>query len=317
LAAQIAEKQIRQQQETDQEKYYREMGTQHIQAKLHFDAQKKMRDAQRIEELKQFNMQLAHEKRARDQIEYSNWTNKVELDPNSKFLKFEQAKDKDQSNLEMLQSAQQKVWLDHQVAIKQKRDAEERLRVEQEERMQAEINALKYQSELEKQRHALDRIENTKAFNMQLAAQKQQARMRQVKADEEMKQMDIMHNLTSDLLREKPREGAVASFKGFSPEQSQAIINEQYAQVLGKQARLQKEKEEAEEEARRQAALEREIRNQDRFRADMEKKRVEALRAENLNQHKQKILRDQYFNNSLYTNSISDEFFKGFGSSAR
>ena len=135
---------------------------------------------------------------------------------------------------------------------------------------------------------------------------------------------ELNKTLSSDLLNEKVPVSALGEhraipyhFKGFTSTQRQAILDAQYAQTQYNTDKRLEARLEEKDYATQAENIRREMLRMDRAKEEYERARLQALKEERFHQQKQKTLRDQYFNNVVYTNPVNEEYFKQFGTSCR
>ncbi len=161
-------------------------------------------------------------------------------------------------------------------------------------------------------------------FNKMKSAEKQERELRDKHLNEHLDQTELSHTLSSALLNETvptsslgPNRAIPYHFKGFSTDQRQRILDEQYRQQQEARERRERELQEEKDYADQQEQNRRDLIRLQREKAALEAQKLQQLKDERLAQKKQKDLRDQYFNHVVYTNPVGEEFFQQFGTSCR
>jgi hypothetical protein len=321
LNEQVRERQERERLEAERELYHDDLSTYHSKVLSGLEEERKIKERIQKEELTFYRQQQANEKRAREQRSASGWENMQ--DARTSFLSFT-GEDREKALRDKAQRDQQKDWLAQQLAIQSDKEARERQDEADHAQHQSRILEMKLQNEADQQAAAIARNKATQEYNQQVAAQKANARARFATQNHHSNASELSLTLSSALLNETVAPSALGDhrtipyhFKGFSSQQRQAILDAQAAQQAALQQKRVSERLEEKDYALQSELIRREMLRVDRQKEEHERQRLLALKEERFHQQKQKTLRDQYHNNVVYTNPVSEEFFQQFGTSGR
>lgn len=318
---QVRERQERERLEAERELYHDDLTNHHSKVLSSLEEERKMKERIQKEELNFYRQQQANEKRTREQRAASGWDTMT--DQNTPFLAFT-GEDREKMLRDKAQKEQQKDWLAQQMQLQMDREARERQDEADYATHQQRILEMKLQNEKEQHAAAVARNRATQEYNQQVAAQKANSRMRYSAQQHHANEAEMNATLGSALLNETVPPSALGDhraipyhFKGFSTQQRQDILDAQARQQEALQQKRIQERLEEKDAAAQAEAIRREMLRIDRQKEEYERQRLLALKDERFHQHKQKTLRDQYYNNVVYTNPVREEFFQQFGTSAR
>lgn len=321
LNAQVREHQERERLEQEREVYHDDLATHHAKLLTQLEEERKIQERVKKEELNFFRAQQANEKRMRETRAASGWENLS--DTRTNFLNFT-GEDREKHLRDRAQRDQQRDWLTQQLSTQMDREARERQDEADYAATQAQILEMQRRNEEEREMAAMARKKAMLEYNQQMAAQKQQSRMRGSAQEQHANNHELASTLSSALLNETvpasalgPHRAVPYHFKGMSSAQRQQILDEQAAQQAALANRRLQQAQEEKDAAAQSEAIRREMLRMDRQKEEYERARLQALKEERQNQAKQKTLRDQYLNHVVYTNPVKEEFFQQFGTSAR
>lgn len=218
-----------------------------------------------------------------------------------------------------MQHRQQRDWLNQQVAVLQQKEEHERMSDAEFEYHQRRVLAAREAQEVEAGYQSKRSHKQAQAFNLD---QLQEKRLREAimrEREEAMGQAEVQMMIESEFLNENGlvREGAVDSFKGFTPQQRKAILDEQKKQVADMLARKEQMARMERAQDQDSEAVRRALVRKDREKMAHRKHLAVQTRLEQEQQKAKTQLRYDYLDNVVYTNPIGDDFFSQFGKSVR
>lgn len=285
------------------------------------EMERKNEERRKLDELTQYRKQQLAEKKQKELIEKSGLNNLSDAD--TLFLKFP-GEDLQKNDRVRAQQEQQQEWLAAQLAIQREKEGRERQDAADYAQTQKQI--LELQSNIHNEHKQDDRKRaialqtyNQTLYNQRRAELRNTALKNQSADDDE-----IQATLHSQLLNESVTQHAYElgktvpyNFKGFTTAKRQAILDEQARQQEELRQRREKSWQEEKNYAEQQEDIRRNLIKAERERNEQAQQRLQALKQERLTQKKEKDLRDQYFNNVVNTNPVTEDYFNQFGTSCR
>lgn len=355
LQQQVEERKQREKDEQERDKYYDQQTLLHSKTMTGFEEQRKHNNRSRLMDLSDYRKQQQNYKQINDntaKLSYTSYT-LPSSDPlaatsaasSTVFLNFA-GEDLSAATRYKAQQQQQFDSITSQLqslTLKEQRNQQEEADYHY---YQQQILLLQKSNEEKQKQSEADKRKQVQYYNLNLAAEKKE-KEKQAKINEiQMNQYELNTTLRSAFLNEQPgpagadmdfstnfpssssrpsSSSALSAsgcnvaygFKGFSTSQKQSILNEQgNQQEYLKNQRLAAAEEEKEYASEQEQFRRESVRLERKRREEEANKRIE-LSNQRKQQDQEKQGRDHYFNKVVYTNPVSEEFFKQFGTSCR
>jgi len=321
LAAQVEEKQRREQAELERDAYFNGKMNEHAEVLKRLEAERVRQQRLRDLEDQSFHASQADESRRR--LAHEEATRKMPIADDSQWLNFKGVDPNADARI-AAQKEQQQTWLTAQLAIQAAREERERAEVARFEHAQ-----LTAQAQLEALHR--DKEESDKADRRALAqthlSQAEEAHLRRefLKAQEarasaaeiEAQRTSAMLNELGQQRRDNAARPIPAEFKGFTQSQRQEVLDVQQRQT--EEVRMRRERE-LQENAAWAAQSESDRRKLLALHREQQANRVmaaTALAKTHQNQAQEQALRQEYVNRVVNSNPVEEEFFGQFGTSCR
>jgi len=223
-----------------------------------------------------------------------------------------------------MQQSQQQDWLSQQMAMLRDKEARERQEEAEYAAMQRDITAMKKQVEQERDYVRTKTLIQTKDANMFMSNEKRNRQRDEQARNEAKSQDELKATLTSGLMTESvpqsllgPNRIVPYAYKGMTVDQRQRILDEQAKQMM--EAKMRKEMEEEDErlEAQRAEEVRRMLVKAARDKAAQDRQARLTLKEEQQLQKREKDMRSQHLDRSVYQNPVDESYFDQFGKSCR